>query len=600
MRRSGWLVLAVAVFVTTGTVSLAQINSYVDTADGFWDEARHWSLAAPPSISQSAIFITNDISKTVTIDSITAGSFPDTLTISNLTISATSAYTNTLALTGTGATALHILNGLTITSGGGMTSTNATLVVDGVLDGQARNDGVMVFTDSLLVTTNCTLQIAANTFATGRVTVVNSIVQAGEVIVAGPRSFNRGTFDIIGGKTTLLSSLEVGKSGEEARGVLTVKNGGLLVVTNATISAGNGGANSSGSIVVSNATLLAAEVKLGPGFRATGTLTLDSGTVTLNGALLLGSSQSAGIVSVKGGVFAVTNAATIIGAGPTSAGSVGNMTISGGMFLARELLVGAVDKSVGTLTVNGGTALVNSNLEVGSAGSSSAYVFLSGGQLLITNGNVSVTTATAGQAVIKLSNGYFAAKTIDLGTYGSYNDSAGTLSTYGGSMTVSAGITLGKDCMNNHAGFAFINGGQSFVTNSAADAFIDVRNGRMEVNNGSLTVDKLVMTNSCGEFIHAGGTLIVGSLVLDPNAFRIASVAPEGNDLRITWLMGPGATNALQVAAGAVDGSYETNNFTDIFVVTNNTTPGTITNYLDVGAASSTNTSRFYRARLVP
>jgi len=90
MRRNGWPVLAIAISLTIGTVASAQINSYVDATNGFWDEARHWSLSAPPSISQSGIFITNDVSKTVTIDSITANSFPDTLTISNLSISALS------------------------------------------------------------------------------------------------------------------------------------------------------------------------------------------------------------------------------------------------------------------------------------------------------------------------------------------------------------------------------------------------------------------------------------------------------------------------------------------------------------------------------
>lgn len=79
------------------------------------------------------------------------------------------------------------------------------------------------------------------------------------------------------------------------------------------------------------------------------------------------------------------------------------------------------------------------------------------------------------------------------------------------------------------------------------------------------------------------------------SAFRITSVAPEGNDLRIIWTMGPGRTNAAQFSPG-VTGSYATN-FTDIFTVTN--TVGTTTNYLDIGAATNI-PSRFYRIRLVP
>ena len=77
------------------------------------------------------------------------------------------------------------------------------------------------------------------------------------------------------------------------------------------------------------------------------------------------------------------------------------------------------------------------------------------------------------------------------------------------------------------------------------------------------------------------------------SAFRITAVAREGNDVRVTWSMGAGKTNALQAATGS--GSV-TNNFTDVFVVTN--TVGNTTNHLDVSAATNS-PSRFYRVRLV-
>jgi len=54
---------------------------------------------------------------------------------------------------------------------------------------------------------------------------------------------------------------------------------------------------------------------------------------------------------------------------------------------------------------------------------------------------------------------------------------------------------------------------------------------------------------------------------------------------------------ALQAAAGAANSGYGTNNFTDIFTVTN--TIGTVTNYLDIGGATN-QPARYYRVRLVP
>src|SRR5438045_3833468 len=154
-------------------------------------------------------------------------------------------------------------------------------------------------------------------------------------------------------------------------------------------------------------------------------------------------------------------------------------------------------------------------------------------------------------------------------------------------------------CLTGGIGVLNMAGGNLYVTNAAHNAFIDVRSGQMALTGGTVQVDKLVLTNSCGSFLHTGGTLVAGSVVLDPNAFRIVSVMPQGNDILITWLMAPGQTNALQAAAGGNDGSYVTNGFTDIFVVTNNSTIGSLTNYLDIGGATNT-PAHYYRARLAP
>jgi hypothetical protein len=79
------------------------------------------------------------------------------------------------------------------------------------------------------------------------------------------------------------------------------------------------------------------------------------------------------------------------------------------------------------------------------------------------------------------------------------------------------------------------------------------------------------------------------------SSFRIRSIVPEANNLRITWSMGPGRTNAVQFTPGAT-GGYATN-FGDVFIVTN--TVGTITNYLHLGAVTNA-AAGYYRVRIVP
>ncbi len=340
-----------------------------------------------------------------------------------------------------------------------------------------------------------------------------------------------------------------------------------------------------GPMTVSDATFLAASVFLG-GVRCFGELAINNGDVTLSGALGIGGGeQSFGSVSLNGGMLIVTNGETRLGLGNPSGGA---MSVSDGLFLARDVYVGA-DESDDTLFISGGISILSSNLQIG-MGFCDATVSISGGQLFVTNAPIVVEEG----AQCAVSGGQLVARTIELD---GFND--GTLMVNGGTITVSEGITLG-DCNEEFDfGYASVDGGQLIVTNAAHTGFIDVRDGELALDSGTLRVDKLVMTNTCGSFVHTGGTLIVGSVILDPNAFRIVSVTPQGNDMLVTWMMGPGATNTLQATARGAGGESTMSGYTDIFIVTNNTTPGTLTNYLDIGAATNI-PSRYYRARLSP
>jgi hypothetical protein len=78
---------------------------------------------------------------------------------------------------------------------------------------------------------------------------------------------------------------------------------------------------------------------------------------------------------------------------------------------------------------------------------------------------------------------------------------------------------------------------------------------------------------------------------------QITAITRETNNIRITWTIYAGKTNALQATAGTGNGSYQTNSFANLFIVTN--TVGTTTNYLDIGGATN-KAARYYRVRLVP
>jgi len=597
-RRFGFTLVGLASLTVMDVAHSQTTNSWTAPSGGIWERANRWDEGLP-SIAQSAVIISNANSKVVTINARTARKFPDSLTITNLTVSAPSGVGNTLFLHNTGTIALHILNALTIglipdNSPGGeseLISTKSTLIVDGLLGGQLQNNGTMIITGGSLITTNCSLLVAGSSLSfspsVGFLVISNAVVRARDITItsASSESLSHGSIELVGGTMTLSSFLTVGDGFDNSQGSLLVANGARLVVTNDETEIG-GFSESTGSMTVSNATFLAADVFLG-GLRSDGELIINQGSVTLNGQLGIGGGeQSSGSVSLNGGKLVATNGATSVGLGTPSGPN--SLAISDGLFLARDVYVG-IDESSDALFIDGGTSILSSNLQIG-AGNSEVTVSITGGQLFVTNAPIVVDD----EALCTVSGGRLAAKTIELG-----HNETGTLTVDGGSVTVSEGITLG-DCNDAFAlGYASVDGGRLTVTNAADTGFIDVRNGELTLDGGTLRVDKLVMTNTCSSLVHTGGTLIVGSVVLDPDAFGVTSVDREGNDLRVTWLMGPGQINALQATSVRTHGHHTTNDFIDIFVVMNNTTPGVATNYLDIGAATNI-PPRTYRARLSP
>jgi hypothetical protein len=525
MNQDIWLALGIAINALLATVSQAQTTSWIAPSGGKWERTNDWSDGMP-SIAQSAVIISNAHNKVVRIDAHTVRKFPDSLTISNLTINPPSGTTDTLYLDNTGTIALHVLNGLTIgispdyALGGGsvLISTNSTLIVDGLLDGELLDNGTMVFTGGSLITTNCSLHVTASFSPPysplGLLVLSNANVQARDVAI-GTTSLNSGTIEMFGGTMHLSSFLAVGYSDgiKYGYGTLLVADGALLVVTNGVTTMGSL-SGSYGTITVTNATMLAKDMWVGTGYECSGYLFVEAGTVTLQGSLTIGDHSDAG-VSLNGGILVATNTPTILGGEDGYA----TTTIEDGLLLAQDLLIGSEYHSEGILTVNGG------------------------------------------------------------------------------SVTVSEGITLG-DCNNDSAfGYVAVDGGQLIVTNAAGTGFVNIQDGQLTLSNGLLQVDKLVMTADCGSFVHTGGTLIIGGILFDSHTFQITSVAREGSNLRVTWLMGPGQTSALQVSCGGAHGSYSTNGFSDIFIVTNNTVAVSLTNYLDIGAATNF-PAHYYRARL--
>ncbi|HXI84968.1 MAG TPA: hypothetical protein VNL17_12850 [Verrucomicrobiae bacterium] len=389
----------------------AQTNSWVNAGSGAWEDSGNWSLAQAPASTHS-ILITNDNTKTVQINSVTSGSFSNTMTVTNLILSAPSGATNTLALSASGTNRpLHILDSLGITAGGALLMTNSSLLVDGVAGGAFSLDGCASLSSTNGISGDLYVGFSTNSsgsvnlvdgqtlltngytaigfYGSGQVVLSNGTLKIADIlggtndilangVFLGLTSGSAGDLTIAGGKYDASELLSLGDEGGST-GSVWISDGQLIIGTNDYLmTIGNNGA---GQLILSNGQLVASYVIVAGGQGSQGALLIAGGTATFSRALSVGVGQGAtGIVSITGGQLQVTNHNAIVGDY-----GIGQMTVSNGAFRARTIVVGHNNGSQGTLTISGGITSVASNLVAGAYSNATGVIQVTGGELNVTN-----------------------------------------------------------------------------------------------------------------------------------------------------------------------------------------------------------------------
>jgi len=551
------------------TTTLAQTNSWATSASDKWETAADWSLNLAPANTQS-IYVTNGFSKIVTVDSTTVGSFPSTMTVNDLSLWTRDGSINMLLVSNLGTNLpLTMLVSLIVSNGGRLVISDSAVAVNGT----------------------------SNTFVNlgGAVDLENGSLLVSNVAALGAEPGSPGSLTVADGTGSFSGALCIGFDTNAVGDVLLLT--GQLTLTNGPTAVGLYG---NGQLYIADNSIMMSDqpVIVGQGADSQGAVVMDNSSWIAGEDVVAGEYAGAnGVVQITSSQFSVPSGfLTLIGGAGSGQQTWNNATVSVG-----SVEIGSEARSQGTLTMVGSTVNVQGPLVIGTGIGSTGTVWMSGGQLVATN--LPVVVAVWGDGVITISNGNWIGNSMQLGLYYSTNSTPltpaqGTLNLDGGSASLYSNLVLGN-CPTGGVGVVNVAGGSLYVTNAAHNAFIDVRDGQLNLSAGLLQTDILILTNTCGQFTWTGGTLIASSVVFNTNLFRITSIAQQGNDLLITWKMGPGLTNALQATSGAIDGSYANNGFTDIFVVTNNFIPGAVTNYLDVGGATN-RPSRYYRVRLVP
>jgi fibronectin-binding autotransporter adhesin len=201
----------------------AATNSWIDTSgsslNDFWDNSGAWLLGDQPTISDSFDLITNATSKVVVIDDQDTMFDMETLTVSNVVLSAPVGVANVLFLQNGGLTVpLDIVNSLIITNGGMLWVSNAYVRVDGVSGGSCNvgAGGALVFDSGSIVlnaatfASSATLQFALGSNSVAAV-ISNNLVLGGTLNITDAGGFTNATYTLFtyGGALTY-SGLTIG------------------------------------------------------------------------------------------------------------------------------------------------------------------------------------------------------------------------------------------------------------------------------------------------------------------------------------------------------------------------------------------------------
>jgi hypothetical protein len=376
-----------------GSSTSGVVNSWINPTSSDWDQASNWSLAVLPSSSQS-VMITNSGWKAVAINASTPTNFPDSMTVSNLTIRGATNTENVLLLNYFGTTVpLTVLNGLTLQDDGRIVNFNSGLVVQG---------------GTLLVTNSTMIQDGGFVRATnGPMYLQNAVYNLTNGLLSAGTEFINGTFNQQNG-TNAGSVTMQGGTYNLAGGLLSPGDlqfaGGVIRQT--------GGTNNAGNVSMSAVTFsTAAFYDFRNGRLAETSLTLAANTGvdqfggyhTNGGMTLLGSAATA-VYTLNGGTFEAPFITMNMGSfnhyggtnrvGTISMSNGSDYVINSGLLVVDEIQI----RDVG-FADNGGALAGARNLTLANAYWQEWHAAVQLGHLQLSNGANSVLYLSANPCV---------------------------------------------------------------------------------------------------------------------------------------------------------------------------------------------------------
>jgi len=248
---------------------------------------------------------------------------------------------------------------------------------------------------------------------------------------------------------------------------------------------------------------------------------------------------------------------------------VGQLVLSNGQVAASSMIVGTGPGSSGALTVAGGTATLSGGLAVGVGSNAVGTVFITGGQLIVTNQNSVVGGYGVGSVIV--SNGALLAQALNVGNS---TGSVGLLTIAGGTASVISNLIAG--IFTNSTGMIQLTSGSLTVTNQSATGQLvigQIGKGALVQNGGVLMVDQLniasastsnrisngptnfiVIATGSGQAVLSNGLLLAQSVKLGLATNTQGTLTIAGGTASVTSNLIAGvfsnATGVIQVTGG--------------------------------------------------
>ena len=483
----------------TGPIGTA--NSWINPTSGNWDNASSWSLGALPNSSQ-AILITNSGWKAVSINPSTPINFPNSMTVSSLTIQGATNTENTLLLNYFGTNvSLTVLNGLTLQDYAQILDFNSALVVQGgtmiVTNSQINQDG------GFINTMNAQMNLSDSVY-----NLTNGDFEGGSVSLGYPASAH---FNQYGG-TAIITNLGLASSitGPIQNGISLY--GGTLNLPGGMFMLGQSGGV---SYFQAGGTNLTTQITIEPNYGGfVGGFTLNGGLLADSGVRLAAGYETPISITQNGGSHVVTNTLFISGSA-VHADSVDPATyyLNGGTLSAGVIELDAD---------NGDSVFVQSNGIVGAAtvyAHSQGYYLSLNTHIMLAGGTLSCSNYTTddGQATLNQTGGALVVSNLldFVGSrntggpviyYGLYTFTGGTLTANNINMTA---MTIGDGTTNRISNPGTFSLSHLLQIGNAVEQlghFILVSNATIDLAGSA---SRLSFANSSSQTWASGATLLI-------------------------------------------------------------------------------------------